>query len=221
MCKTSECAKKSWHSTKNQNNSTRTSQNNFIYSEFSSSDISITIGHVRELWPVVLQLPQRRARVSPWSFRYLLARVSCLNYSAISLSSIRACASYRLSDPPVYRRDFLRWRRLLSISFAFRSSLTSASNNANLTITLDIPFVNWLIASKIEVGELPWCLVTRSLIKELWEVAYSILLGVWEVHGWAVEGREFRGVGVRNLRSRADITLSGSKGTSPAPLKPP
>jgi hypothetical protein len=64
MCQPSECAKFSWHSYKNHNNSTKLSQNNFIYSELSSSEVSITIGHVRELWPVALQLPQRRARVS-------------------------------------------------------------------------------------------------------------------------------------------------------------
>ena len=178
MCKTSECAKNGLGLYVNHNNSTKTSQNSFIYSEISSSEVSITIWHVRALCPVALQLPQRRARVSSLSFRLLLPRVSCFNCAATSLLSIIAWASWRLSDPPSCRRDFLRLRRLLSVSFAFRRSFTSACNIANWCITLDVPFANWSTASKIEVGELPWCLVTRSLIKELWEIACIELLGV-------------------------------------------
>ena len=61
----------------------------------------------------------------------------------------------RLSDPPACKRDFLRLRRLLRVSVAFRRSLTSSCNNANWCITLDVPLLNWSIASKIDVGELP------------------------------------------------------------------
>lgn len=61
----------------------------------------------------------------------------------------------------------------------------------------------------------------RFLIKVVCDEASIGLLGVWETQGWAVLGREFEGVGVFNLRSSVEITLSGSNGRSPAPRKPP
>src|SRR5258708_12694600 len=104
MCQPSECAKFSWHSYKNHNNSTKLSQNNFIYSELSSSKVSITIGHVRELWPVALQLPQRRARVSVLGCRPPPPRVSSLLCSATSLSPITPYPSFTLTPPPPLTR---------------------------------------------------------------------------------------------------------------------
>ena len=53
------------------------------------------------------------------------------------------------------------------------------------------------------------------------EVAFRGLCGVWETQGSAVPGLEAGGVGVRMRIFSLDITLSGSYGTRPAPVKPP
>jgi len=206
---------------RNYNNFTKTSLINLIYSKSSSLELSSTNWQVRALWPVAPQTPQQCARVSSLMRRPPWLRLSCFNCALTSLSSIIAWASCRLSDPPVCKRLFLRFRRLLKASFAFRRSFISACNRASWCITLDVPFANWSTASKIEVGELSWCQITLLLIKELWEIAWVGLLGVWKVHSWTVPGQEIWGVGVRNLISRVEITFSRSKGTSSAPLKPP
>ena len=53
------------------------------------------------------------------------------------------------------------------------------------------------------------------------ETTSVAVLGVRETQDPAEPGREFEGLGVVNLSSKVEITFSGSKGTIPAPRKPP
>ena len=131
--------------------------------------------------------------------------IACLPFSAVI-------------TPLSCNRVLFALRRRLSISFAFRRSWISAFTRAYSCIIAFVPLAKDFNASKIGSGELLWCLLIHLSRYSVWNSASRTVVGVFEPQG--VEGTiSSTGGGVRVCTSSFETTLSGLKGTSPAPLK--
>jgi hypothetical protein len=141
--------------------------------------------------------------------------------STTPFSSIISLAWLPLMAPPSWRRVFLALRHFESAVLASCNVCTSASNRWTRWANACIPFESWSTAAKIGVGELPWCLAIRPLIRVDCERASLVVVGVLETQGVGGPSRVLGGVGIRNLTSSFASTACGSWGISPDPRKPP
>jgi hypothetical protein len=128
--------------------------------------------------------------------------------SWLTLSSVRSHESYNCVLSAL--------SRLERASLASRSALISLVKRINWWLILTVTFASWSTGVKIGVGELPWCLITQSLIRVDCKRASVAVLGVWESQGRGRTSGVSGGVGVRNLTSSFEIADSGLHGTRPA-----
>jgi hypothetical protein len=106
------------------------------------------------LWPPKAQKKNPGRLTLAWS-QIRMTRISTYGLKYLELSPIKTTASYKLSDSPSYKRVFLVLSRLLSRSFAVRSSLVLARSNTILYANFEMLFACKSIMSKMWVGELP------------------------------------------------------------------